>query len=266
MELGCTMDEAALRQALRKLLDIDNEVYSTRMAFVFCLVLSAFLWWIPVIGPAVAGYVCGRKTGSMVKGLMCTLIAGTLLLFIIKGISAVILVHGGYPGVPADEAALAFTGVAGSVAAYLQTFFAEGTTQLNYLGLGVATVFGAVGGILSRQIRKETAHLISLGMTECSVRPVARSIQLYNAHKEMGFKSFDDCMEMQKMTTNENDLSVKHKGGKAGNTKAQEVRPVATTVQTVTTTVSGNAEQAQSKEQGSPFADILERSDLKKDK
>jgi len=260
------MDEAALRQAIRKLIDVDNEVYSTRMAFVFCLILSAFLWWIPVIGPAVAGYVCGRKTGSMMKGLLCSLIAGAVLLFIIKGMSALILAHGGFPGVPADEAAQAFTGVMGSIAAYLQTFFAAGTSQLNYLSLGVATVFGAVGGILSRQMRKETAHLISLGMTECSVRPVARSIQLYNAHKEMGFKSFDDCMEMQRMTTNENDLSVKQKGGKAGNTKAQEIRPVATTVQTVTTTVSGSAAPPQSKAQGSPFTDILERSDLKKDK
>jgi len=265
MVLGCTMDEATLRQALRKLFDIDNEVYSTRMAFVFCLVLSAFLWWIPVLGPAVAGYVCGRKTGSMMKGFMCSLVAGTALLFIIKATSVAVLAHGGFPGVPADEAALAFTGVAGSVAAYLQSFFVQGASQLNYVSLGVASVFGAVGGILARQMRKETAYLITLGATECSARPTARSIQLYNANKEMGFKTFDDCIELQRMTTNESSSSDKQKGWKAGAAKAQERSPVATTVQTVTSTVSGSAETAQSKEQGSPFTDILERSDLKSD-
>ena len=269
MGLGCTMDESALRQSLRKLIDIDNEVYSTRMAFVFCFGLSAFLWWIPVIGPAVAGYVCGRKTGSMMKGFACSLIAGAVLLLLIRAMSALLLVHGGYPNVPADEAAKAFAGVTGSIADYLQTFFTPGTAYLNYTGLGVAAVFGGVGGILSRQVRKETAYLISLGATEGAFRPAARSMQLYNANKELGFRSFDDCIEQQNMTTNENNLNDKQKGRKPESARAPEGRPVATTVQTVTTTVSGITAATQSKEQskaqGSPFADILERTEHKKD-
>lgn len=256
------MDESELRQSLRKLIDIDNEVYSTRMAFVFCFWLSACLWWIPVIGPAVAGYVCGRKTGSMTKGFICSLFAGVFLLLIIKGASALILGHGGYPDVPADAAAEAFTGVSGSVAAYLQTYFTPGTPYLNYMGLGVATVFGGVGGMLSRQVRKETAYLISLGATEGPAR--RRSVQLYNSNEEMGFKAFDDCVELQTMVTNENTANNRPRSGKPENNIELERRPVVTTVQAVTSTVSGSAEAAKAKEQGNPFVDILEKSEFKK--
>ena len=263
------MDESALRQSLRKIIDIDNEVYSTRMAFIFCLGLSAFLWWIPVVGPAITGYICGRKTGSMMKGFMCSLMAGVVLLLMVKGMSALLLVHGGYPNVSADEAAKAFVGVTGSVADYLKTFFTPGTPYLNYMGLGVSTLFGGIGGILSRQMRKETAYLISLGATEGAFRPAARSMLLYSANKEMGFKSFDDCIELQKMSTNENNLNEKQKNRKPESARAPEGKPVATTVQTVTTTVSGSTVATQGKEQskaqGSPFVDILERIERKKD-
>jgi len=262
--LGCTMDESTLRQSIRKLIDIDNEVYSTRMAFLFCLALSAFLWWIPLLGPAVAGYVCGRKAGSMMKGMACSLLAGILLLLLVKALSFVVLGEGGFPIVPADDAAGAFRGSLGTVPAYLQSFFAQDSSQLNYSALGIAVVFGGVGGMLSRQARKETEQLISRGATECAVRPMARSIQLYNAHKEMGFKTYDDCIEMQRMTTNKTDAGEKPKAWKDLGGKAQERAPVTTTVQTVTTTVSGTAATAKTKAQGSPFTDILEKSDQKK--
>jgi hypothetical protein len=264
------MDESALRQSMRKLLDIDNELYSTRMAFMFCLGISAFLWWIPLLGPAVAGYVCGRKTGSMMKGMLCSLFAGILLLIIARLMSVAVLGYGGFPDVPADQAAAALTGTFGSAAEYLQSYFTAGTAYLNYTGLGVVFVFGGVGGILSRQMRKETAHLISLGAVEGSSRPAARSMLLYSANKEMGFKAYDDCIAAQKMTTNQNgDINGRQKDAKPEAGKVPEGRPVATTVQTVTTTVSGNVAATQSKapqdKQGSPFSDILERSERKKE-
>ncbi|MDR2698871.1 MAG: hypothetical protein LBB30_04265 [Candidatus Methanoplasma sp.] len=258
------MDEGALRQYIAKVIDVDNEVYSTRMASVFCMVLSALLWWIPLLGPAVAGYVCGRKAGSMVKGMFCALVSGAVILLAVKGMSALVLGHGGYPDIPADEAAAALSGVVGKTADYLQMFFTEGTASLNFTSLGILMVFGGVGGILSRQARKETAFLIRLGATEGSPRPTARSAELYRMDKDMGFKSFDDCIATQRMTTNENrDTGADRSGRKEEMPKTQERKPVVTTVQTVTSTVSGTASAAKNKEEGNPFTDILERSDRK---
>jgi len=261
------MDNSALRQRLVKMLDIDNEVYSVRMAAVFCIGLSAILWWIPIIGPAVAGYVCGRKTGSMVKGFFVSLFCGVILLSLVWLISLSVLGHGGYPGVPADEAAASLSGIVGLTAAYLKAFFTAGTSSLNLVGLGVVTVFGGVGGILSRQVRKETAHLIAIGATESTVRPVARSVLLYSKNKELGFKAFDDCIEMQRMTTNENkESSATEKEEKTEKRRVQIRKPVATTVHTVTSTVSQTDDSAQSTRTDNPFSDILERSEYKKDK
>jgi hypothetical protein len=260
------MVESANRHSMKRILDLDNEVYSARLALIFCLGLSALLWWIPVFGPAVAGYVCGRKTGSMMKGLFCALMAGAVLMLVVWGLSALVLAHGGYPGVPADEAAASLTGIVGATAAFLQTFFVEGTSNMELMNLGVVTVFGGVGGILSRQVRKETAYLIATGATEGSVRPEARSMKLYSINKEIGFRSFDDCIATQRMATNVNkDAGAAPKTAKEEKPKAPEGRPVATTVQTVTTTVSGNAAPTQSKGQTSPFSDILERSDRRTD-
>jgi hypothetical protein len=252
---------------LIKLLDIDNEVYSARMATVFCLGLSAILWWIPIIGPAVAGYVCGRKTGSMVEGILCSFIAGGIVLVIVWLLSMSVLGHGGYPGVPADEAAASLRGIVGLTATYLQAFFTAGTSNLSLTGLGVVTVFGGVGGLLSRQVRKETAHLISVGASESSVRPVSRTVLLYTKNKELGFTAFDDCIESQRMSTNENkDSGASEKEEKREWRKAREGKPVATTVQTVTSTVSRNdapAQTAPTNKTENPFSDILERSDRK---
>ncbi|MDR0309526.1 MAG: hypothetical protein LBH88_02045 [Candidatus Methanoplasma sp.] len=256
------MDNSTLKSSFGRILDVDNEVYSTRMAAVFCLVLSAVLWWIPVLGPAVAGYACGRKTGSMVKGMVCSLVSGAVLLLVIWGLSVIVLGHGGYPDIPADEAASSLTGIVGATAAYLQTFFTEGTSSLNILNLGVVTAFGAVGGILSRQVRKETAYLISLGATEGSARPTSRSMQMYGRNKELGFESFDDCTASQRMMTNVNrETGAERSEGKEKITKVPERKPAVTTVQTVTTTVSGSDASPRNRETESPFSDILDRPD-----
>jgi hypothetical protein len=202
----------------------------------------------------------------MVKGFICSFVAGALLLLFVWGISALVLGHGGYPGVPADEAAASLTGIVGATASYLKVFFTDGTSSLDLMGLGMVTVFGGVGGVLSRQARKETAFLIATGAAEGSIRPVARSVQLYSMNKEIGFKAFDDCIATQRMTTNENkDANKGRKEAEEERSKVKEGRPVATTVQTVTTTVTGKTASTQSREPKSPFADILDRS-LKKEK
>jgi hypothetical protein len=41
--------------------------------------LSLLLWWIPVLGPAVAGYIGGRKAGSPVRAAIATVIPITIL-------------------------------------------------------------------------------------------------------------------------------------------------------------------------------------------
>jgi len=41
----------------------------------YTLILSAFLWWLPLFGPMLAGYVGGRRTGGPKKGLAAAITA-----------------------------------------------------------------------------------------------------------------------------------------------------------------------------------------------
>ncbi len=236
------------------------KTYDVRIAAVMCLFLSAVLWWIPILGPAVAGYVCGRKSGSMTKGAICALSVGALIVFVAWGLSQFVLSAGGYPEVPADEAASNLSGMSGLIGSYLTAFFNPGTASLALSKLGLVAVFGLVGGILSRQIRKETVDLIATGAVESAIRPSARSMEMYRRNKSLGFKSFDDCIESQGMIVNDNPDSKKSEPSKTVN---REKPPTGTTVQTVTTTVSPSSTSTED-EAPNPFSDILDRSARKR--
>jgi len=248
---------------ITKLKDRNIGVYDIRFAWVVCVVLSAILWWMPVLGPAVAGYVCGRKTGSMSRGAIVSTLAGFAIVSVVWCLSQLILGLGGYPGVPANQAAEGMKGLAGAIASYLQIFFIPGTSNLMLSQLGVLIVFGFVGGVLSRQVRREVQYMLSVGAVDGAIRPAARSIGLYAKGKSLGFECFNDCIVNQGMMVNENPES-KQSGTKDRKTVSNktDARHVSTTVQTVTTTVSG--ETATSDEGQSPFADILQRSERRK--
>jgi hypothetical protein len=55
----------------------DND--SVASASIWIVGLSVLLGWIPVIGPAIAGYVGGRKAGSPGRGLVAGVIPAILL-------------------------------------------------------------------------------------------------------------------------------------------------------------------------------------------
>src|ERR1700729_1938790 len=46
---------------------------------VWMLVLSILLFWMPVLGPLIAGFVGGRKSGSIGNAILAALLPGILL-------------------------------------------------------------------------------------------------------------------------------------------------------------------------------------------
>jgi hypothetical protein len=46
---------------------------------VWMLVLSVLLFWLPVLGPLVAGFVGGRKSGSVGNAILAALLPGLLI-------------------------------------------------------------------------------------------------------------------------------------------------------------------------------------------
>lgn len=241
-------------------------VYDVKVALVVGFILASVLWWVPFIGPAAAGYACGRKTGSMVKGMVCSAIAGSIMVGIVWGLSQIILPEGGFPDVAADAAAASMTGFSGMAASYLQLFFSDGTSSLDLSALGVFVLFGFFGGFLSRQHRMEVADLLDKGATEGAYRKPARSIDLYMSGKTIGFECFDDCMASQNVLVNDVPESKRSPTPQnpAKEPLASMKKPVTTTVHTVTTLTSSETaavEQDTEPRGGNPFADILGRNE-----
>ncbi len=49
-------------------------LYSYRKGLFYSIFLTFLLWWIPILGPAVAGYVSGRRSGDSYKAIQASLI------------------------------------------------------------------------------------------------------------------------------------------------------------------------------------------------
>lgn len=59
--------------------DREKEV---RNGFIVSIVSIAILWWIPIIGPLMAGYATGRKAGNVKNALIVSLIMSAMITFV----------------------------------------------------------------------------------------------------------------------------------------------------------------------------------------
>jgi hypothetical protein len=52
---------------------------SVGRGMVWMLVLSVLLFWLPVVGPLIAGFVGGRKSGSVGNAILAAILPGLLI-------------------------------------------------------------------------------------------------------------------------------------------------------------------------------------------
>ncbi|MEF8832401.1 MAG: hypothetical protein V5A66_02650 [Candidatus Thermoplasmatota archaeon] len=74
---------------VRKIKEFGKITYDFWSGVKYIVVLSAILWWIPLFGPMLAGYVGGRRTGGPKKGILASIlgigIIGALYYFLNYG-------------------------------------------------------------------------------------------------------------------------------------------------------------------------------------
>ena len=74
------------RWQLEKYYARDNQkdilIYSQSKGIAYALVFSILLWWLPVAGPALAGYLAGRKSGTVTKAIFSSLIATSVIMLL----------------------------------------------------------------------------------------------------------------------------------------------------------------------------------------
>ena len=57
----------------------ERGTYSWKSSLVIAFVATILLWWMPIFGPMISGYVSGRASGSKYKGLVITAIVATAI-------------------------------------------------------------------------------------------------------------------------------------------------------------------------------------------
>jgi hypothetical protein len=142
-----------------------NVVYSFWSAAKYTLILSIVLWWLPLFGQMIAGYVGGRRAGGPWKGVAAAIVPVACLYVVITGFDS-----GFFPshvlGVAiAPAAASASLGQSiPFISPYIQfssqyvgSFVAAlaGSSPYGINTYVVTVAFAYVGGILAEQSRRE---------------------------------------------------------------------------------------------------------------
>lgn len=127
----------------------------TGMWYIF--ILSCLLWWLPVFGQMIAGYLGGRRAGSPTKGVMVAIIPVFIIMLLLVGMDAGVL-----PGLVSiaqipTSMINGLQGISPSGATYLGGIFESLSplVGLNGNGLLIVLVFAMIGGMMADMNKKE---------------------------------------------------------------------------------------------------------------
>ncbi len=196
--------------ALRKVKQFGRITYDFWSGVKYIVVLSALLWWIPLFGPMLAGYVGGRRTGGPKKGLFASIVSLGIIA------SAYYLITQGYVYFAIDsmvEYPDRLIGMAmghsffGPYLAFVEQYW---TTFFDRVWAGVpfdsnsyvlTVIFAYIGGIISHEKRKEFSDGIN---SLDSVKEEISSVHRYA----------------------KNPMNERRAVNSAGSSRLQEMRPV----------------------------------------
>jgi hypothetical protein len=65
----------------------DVTVYSQSKGILYSVIFSLLLWWIPVAGPSIAGYLGGRKSGTVGKALVSGFVSTAIIVLVTFALS-----------------------------------------------------------------------------------------------------------------------------------------------------------------------------------
>jgi hypothetical protein len=127
------------------------------MWYVF--ILSCLLWWLPVFGQMIAGYIGGRRAGSPTKGILVAIIPVFIIMLLFIGMDVGVLPFlvslAQVPGMIMNG----LQSISPNAAAYVGGIF-EGLQPLvglNANGFLIVIVFGLIGGMMADMNKKEIA-------------------------------------------------------------------------------------------------------------
>ncbi|MFQ5552548.1 MAG: hypothetical protein ACE5EW_02360, partial [Thermoplasmata archaeon] len=139
--------------------------YSFWGSMKYTFVLSLMLWWIPLFGPMIAGYVGGRKAGNPWKGALAAVVPVTaiwiLSLIVVSSVEfpelqnlftlPAVILYGFGTVIPPIEPYMHF------LVDYLTAFVValQQTAVMGFNGYLVTIIFAYIGGLVAAQVYME---------------------------------------------------------------------------------------------------------------
>lgn len=245
-----------------------DAAFDVKVAYGLTLVLSFLLWWVPGLGQAAAGFVGGRRAGSVFKGVIsgaCSIVTIFIVSMAFTYVAGVIPANWNISG---DS-----LGIATFFTDYMAVFVnnSGGVTTIALNPYALLMLFSVVGGVLAGQARREM-EIVAAASANANRRRY-RSAELFASGKRMGFESYDNCLKISVNTMNPvgqpRHAEIKDAPQVAAEkpeTPKPETKPV-TRPSPVTSTLdmSSAPSTATSADDDNPFAAILRKSDKKPD-
>ena len=69
-------------RSMKKNESMKSMIYSQPKGIFYGIIFSLLMWWIPIAGPAAAGYIAGRTSGTPSKAVISTLVATSILMIL----------------------------------------------------------------------------------------------------------------------------------------------------------------------------------------
>lgn len=156
-------------------------VYNFWSAVKYTFTLSLLLWWLPIFGQMIAGYVGGRRAGSPLKGMLAALVP-VIFIMLFSNLVRMGIIPTSYYGIhldPESVVSMVTTTIpviqpyVEFVDMYLTSFFTSlhSTARLGVDSYVTTVAFAYIGGVLSQQNHREMVLLskMSRGGTNTTV-------------------------------------------------------------------------------------------------
>lgn len=171
--------------------------YDSKAGIAIATILALLLWWVPYIGPMVAGYMGGRKGGTLLRGALVGAVSCLAVVGIATATSvataAVCSEYGGFiEGVSSQlyDKALRLQG-------YLETFVIvkEGSIVVDFSDYFLLFALSIIGGVFASQARREAAAIISMA-SEANAPREPRSVKACRENRTIAFHTYEDYARM----------------------------------------------------------------------
>jgi len=172
-------------------------VYSFWSAAKYTLVLSVMLWWLPMFGQMIAGYVGGRRAGGPWKGIAASILPVVAIFAVIEGFDSGVLPSHVF-GVAIAPAAIgaSLSGGVPFISPYIQFSseyigsFVDALAGASPYGINtyiITVAFAYVGGVLAEQNRREIEFNSGAMMSNTTVLVQESGVHdLHARHAERG--------------------------------------------------------------------------------